>query len=372
MTVSVLYLLADGQLPEAATVRLVGPALARCGCRVGFAVAAADSTGRSGAALPSFTGCEQYRLPAPGRRPGLTVRDVAVLIRQFAPTVVHAVGWTAWQWVVAARLTGALGHLRPRLIVSGVSAPRKDALESWLVRLIGRHLLRWADQVVAETRSQVRRYTNFGVTPDRVVRIDLPAPPAQEFGQSSLAEPGLALPEVARLIVAEVSGDPRRGGRTAVIAFDMLRYLDPTWYLVVCGAGRHEGTLAGLIRCLAYDDNRVRFQPSGLSEPWPITRAAVVWPFPSPSHSHAVLWAMAAGRPVVTWQTPETAELLTEGETGSLVPLCDPVALARRTRLLLEDPSTAGRLACAAQTRAAAAHSLERAVGDYLRLYRGE
>lgn len=372
MAVSVLYLLADEQLPEAATVQLVGPALAHGGCRVGCVVVGVGSADRSVPGLRSSSGCEQYWLPAFGGRLACAWRDLAALVRQFAPTVVHAVGWTAWQWLTAARLTGALGHPRPRLIVSGVSAPRKDVPGSWLVRLIGRHLLRWADRVVAETRSQADRYVSLGIAPDRIVRVDPPAPLTQQFEQSSPTELGLALPEMDRLIVAEVSGDPWRGGRTAVIAFDMLRYLDPTWHLIVCGAGRHEGTLAGLVRRLAFDDDRVRFLPSVLLEPLPIARAAVVWPFPSPSRFHAVLWAMAAGRPVVTWQTPETAELLTQGETGYLVPPSDPVALAKHTRLLLEDPPAAGRLTRAAQARAASAHLLERATGDYLRLYQGE
>ena len=50
---------------------------------------------------------------------------------------------------------------------------------------------------------------------------------------------------------------------------------------------------------------------------------------------------MAAGQPVVASDVPCLRELIRDGETGCLVPPGAPIALARRTRALLQDPARA-------------------------------
>ena len=66
-----------------------------------------------------------------------------------------------------------------------------------------------------------------------------------------------------------------------------------------------------------------------------------------------LLEAMAHARPVVATPVGGTPELVTDGETGLLVPPRDPEALATALRRLLEDPELARRLGEAGRARVA-------------------
>ena len=66
-----------------------------------------------------------------------------------------------------------------------------------------------------------------------------------------------------------------------------------------------------------------------------------------------LLEAMAHGRPVVATPVGGTPELVTDGETGLLVPPRDPEALAAALRRVLDDPDLARRLGTAARARVA-------------------
>jgi glycosyltransferase involved in cell wall biosynthesis len=66
-----------------------------------------------------------------------------------------------------------------------------------------------------------------------------------------------------------------------------------------------------------------------------------------------LLEAMAHARPVVATPVGGTPELVTDGETGLLVPTRDPEALAAALRRLLDDPELARRLGEAGRARVA-------------------
>jgi len=66
-----------------------------------------------------------------------------------------------------------------------------------------------------------------------------------------------------------------------------------------------------------------------------------------------LLEAMARGRPVVATPVGGTPELVTDGETGLLVPPRDPEALAEALRRVLDEPDLARRLGEAARARVA-------------------
>jgi glycosyltransferase involved in cell wall biosynthesis len=75
-----------------------------------------------------------------------------------------------------------------------------------------------------------------------------------------------------------------------------------------------------------------------------------------PSHreglSRTTCEAMAMGRPIVTTDAPGCRQTVIDGETGFLVPVGDPVALAAAMRLFLDDPGLAGRLGPASRALA--------------------
>ena len=61
----------------------------------------------------------------------------------------------------------------------------------------------------------------------------------------------------------------------------------------------------------------------------------------------ALIEAMAAGRPVVSTRAGGVEDVVTDGETGVVVPIGDAPAVARAVVDLLEDPARAARLGAA-------------------------
>ena len=83
-----------------------------------------------------------------------------------------------------------------------------------------------------------------------------------------------------------------------------------------------------------------------------------------------VLEAMAAEAPIVATRVGALEELLTDGQTGLLVPVGDAAAMAAACAALLRDRDRAARLAAAARRRVASAYGIDRLVGEMTALYR--
>jgi glycosyltransferase involved in cell wall biosynthesis len=83
----------------------------------------------------------------------------------------------------------------------------------------------------------------------------------------------------------------------------------------------------------------------------------------------ALIEAMAAGRPVVSTRAGGVEDVVTDGETGVVVPVGDVSAVARAVLDLLEDPARAERLGAAARASVVARFGSGRLVGDIDALY---
>ena len=83
----------------------------------------------------------------------------------------------------------------------------------------------------------------------------------------------------------------------------------------------------------------------------------------------ALIEAMAAGRPVVSTRAGGVEDVVTDGETGVVVPIGDAPAVARAVVDLLEDPSRAARLGAAGRASVVARFGSGRLVGDIDALY---
>jgi glycosyltransferase involved in cell wall biosynthesis len=84
---------------------------------------------------------------------------------------------------------------------------------------------------------------------------------------------------------------------------------------------------------------------------------------------NVVLEAMAAGLPVVATRVEGTSELVVDDQTGLLVPIESPQALAEAIGRLLADPASAKALGAAGRERVAAHFSWEQMVARYEKLY---
>jgi glycosyltransferase involved in cell wall biosynthesis len=76
----------------------------------------------------------------------------------------------------------------------------------------------------------------------------------------------------------------------------------------------------------------------------------------------SVLEAMACARPAVCTAVGGIPEMISDGETGYLVPPKDPPQLADRLVRLLRDPHTARRMGRAARARVEAEFDLDRSI----------
>jgi glycosyltransferase involved in cell wall biosynthesis len=84
----------------------------------------------------------------------------------------------------------------------------------------------------------------------------------------------------------------------------------------------------------------------------------------------ALLEACAAGRAVVTTDTPGCRDVVRAGETGILVPPRDARALATAIRGLVEDPELRGRMGTRARAQAELEFGVEKVTQMHLALYR--
>ena len=78
---------------------------------------------------------------------------------------------------------------------------------------------------------------------------------------------------------------------------------------------------------------------------------------------------MAIGTPVVATPISAIPEIVRSGETGILVPVRRPPAIADAVQRLLEDPGTGGQLAQAASRRLCKRHDAERSAASLSSLF---
>jgi glycosyltransferase involved in cell wall biosynthesis/SAM-dependent methyltransferase len=83
----------------------------------------------------------------------------------------------------------------------------------------------------------------------------------------------------------------------------------------------------------------------------------------------AVLEAMLAGKPVVATRSGGAAEIVLDGETGFLVPVDDPPALARAVLTLLEDPERMAAMGRRGKERAQTVFGHERFIQRFERVF---
>jgi glycosyltransferase involved in cell wall biosynthesis len=263
----------------------------------------------------------QHRLDP---RPVLRLRQLKA---EFAPDVVHAWG------LPSARALALTGGRRLPLLVShteGDCAKALLPLDRWL---LGR-----TNRVVAAGPAEAIRCRQLGVSEEKI-RVVAPGVETSKTGRlpsSSVGERALPPPSAPYLLCIGPL-EPHKGFRDAIWAVDVLGRLQPGLSLVLVGAGSDRLRLQQFVAAVGLG-RQVHFLGEQAELSRLLAGAAVVWvPSLAEGGQRVALEAQAAGRPVVASALPALAEVVRDGETGFLVPPADKVALARRTRLLLED-----------------------------------
>ncbi|MDY3553607.1 glycosyltransferase family 4 protein [Gemmata sp. JC717] len=291
------------------------------------------------------------------------MRRLRCAVRDFNPVVLHAVGVDA---VRAARLCLSRSEdgNRPRFVAS-VGNTLEGGLGGWLTA----RQMRRADRVIATGWGEAERYRAAGVLGERLTRISPAATLPVEPPDRAAFCRNIGAPADAQLIFAGGRLESAYGLKDATVAFDMMRYVSPDLNLVFTGDGPDRAATEDLGRALAFDDFRLRFT-GDRSDLAAVTRlAAQVWVLCVRGGEWLALRAMAAGRPVLAFRTPELEEIIEDGETGVLVAPGDRAALATRAQELLADPEKAARIGDAGRARVTERFSAARFIEQHVRVY---
>jgi glycosyltransferase involved in cell wall biosynthesis len=258
-----------------------------------------------------------------------TLRRLRRLFAAFRPDIVHA-----WSWA-SLRILAAAGTIRRGLLIlSAVTPDERGSL--W--RQLDRWLLRGARLVVAAGPGEAEQCRQQGIPARKVVQVRPGVgPPALADTRDNLCR-SLGIPPEARLILCLGLLVPGNGFQDAIWTFEILKYLFEDLHLLLIGDGPDRARLERFVRAVGAQGH-VHFLGYYPDAAALLGHGELVW-VPSRGHGgvNVALEAMAAGRPVVASRLPALAEIVQEGETGFLIDPGDKVALARRTRWLLENP----------------------------------
>lgn len=169
------------------------------------------------------------------------------------------------------------------------------------------------------------------------------------------------------LTVARLSYE--KGLEVLIDAAGLLRQNCPKARFVLVGDGPLRPKLVEQVRRCGLEE-RVRFV--GFHEDIASVLAAgdvFVLPSYMEGMPNAVLEAFAARLPVIASAVGGLVEVIEDGRTGLLVPVCDPAALATAIGRLIREPELAGRLAHAGAEAARQRFGLSVVAGKYEALY---
>ena len=182
---------------------------------------------------------------------------------------------------------------------------------------------------------------------------------------------GLTPGDIAVGIVGRVA--PEKGHRELFEALRLLADRHPCLRAVVVGNGpdmpalRRDLSALGVAKKVIFTG--FRDDVNNVIAALDIVAVPSIWPEPC---SPAILQAMALGKPVVASRVGGTPELVTDGETGLLVPVSEPAAFAAALSRLAAAPCLRHDMGEAGRARAAVHFSIGRMVDRIEALYRRE
>lgn len=306
-----------------------------------------------------------------GRRPGLRPSvglKIAALATKRRADVIHCHQYSPFVY-------GAIAGLRrPGLRVvftehGRLSDAPPTAKRRWVNRVLGRR-----PNVIVAVSDELRGHMIAEGFPESAVTvihngIDAGAEVTPELRTS--ARIILEAPEGALVVGTVARLDPVKRLDVLVSAFAGVHARIPASRLVIVGDGPERLRLEGLAAALGVSP-AVRF--TGMRDDARVlTQGFDVFVNTSASEgvSLTILEAMAASRPVVATRVGGTSEVVTDGQTGVLVPSGQPDAVTDAIIGLWHNPDRRRALGHAARAAVVARFSFERMSRAYLSAYAG-
>ncbi len=242
---------------------------------------------------------------------------------------------------------------------------------------VDRMLMSFTARVIAVSRMHARYLREAEGLPVSLVRviengIDLDAYPAVDATRRARAREELGLGAGDRVVTMVAAMRPEKAHEALLAATHRLQEDGLDIVVLLAGDGERRTALEETSRTLGLGD-RVRFL--GIrADVARLLHASDVLVLPSRGVVEtlplSVIEAMAVGVPVVASRVGSVPELVSDGETGFLVPPADAVALADRLSHIFGDPAAAGEIAMRGQRLVRGRFAIERTVQGYGALFR--
>ena len=242
---------------------------------------------------------------------------------------------------------------------------------------LDRVLMAFTARVIAVSRMHARYLREAEGLPVSLVRIiengiDLSAYAPVDATRRARAREELGLAAGDRVVSMVAAMRPEKAHEAVLAATHRLREDGLDIVVLLAGDGERRASLEKASQNLGLGD-RVRFL--GIrADVARLLHASDVLVLPSQGVVEtlplAVIEAMAVGVPVVASRVGSLPELVTDGETGFLVPPADAVALAARLSHIFGNPAAVAEMASRGQRLVRGRFAIERTVERYGALFR--
>jgi len=301
------------------------------------------------------------------------IRDAAGLLREFQPDIVHG---AVFEGVIIAALAGHLARV-PKIIAEEIITP---VGRRWSGHVYYRLLTALADRVVAISAAVSRYLTQTIKLPRSKVRLIYngvaEAEPAYA-DELRAVRTSLGLAADAPIVgtlsrLAGPAGQPPDSHKRisdAIAAMRLIVDRFPAARMVIVGDGPDREFLQRRVAQEGLEGTVIFAGFQARVRPFLECMDVLVHPAESEGLPLALVEAMFASRPIVASNVAGSNEVVADGETGLLVPVRNPGALARCTIALLENPRLRADMGAAALRRARELFSEDRYVRQVASLY---
>ena len=296
-------------------------------------------------ALMQASGIDVRPLVLSGRFDGRGSAHIRQLLRDGSYDLAHAFNSRALACLLRASRGMPVAVLGYRGISAGVGYLRPECWHTYMhPRLAG---ILCVSEAVRQSLSQVG-WGRWRLPPEKL-RTLYKGHDCHWYAETELGRPLPALPPEAEVVVTVSKADSRKGIFTLLDAVDLLSAERHIELLVVGQAASSEAARRRVARCVY--PQRVHLLGYRDDVPALMRRSQVLVSASQCAEGlpRVVIEAMCVGTPVIATDAGGSRELVRDGETGLLVPMCHPPALAAALLTTLSNPQAAARRAAAAR-----------------------